>query len=242
MKGSPERLSMVRRVLLILIALSAFSAPATASPIEGNPEDVARMIATYFPKITGTVSAVEGETVLLNLKGHSGLSEGLVLTVFKEGEFFYHPVTKTPLGRHEEELGQIEINALLSDQVTGKIIQAHRPIQAGDLVRISATRIPLGITGLDDLSLPWVSELSLSLKETGRFKMGTEVKAPPYLIVLETLRPDASLIRVKMKNTLTGKLLLDVEIQPNSSQESDLIMEQIQHPRPPPNKTDPDHR
>jgi len=69
--------------------------PAAKTPaaIEGNIDDVARAILTYFPKVTGKIVSQKGKEIIVDLGGKRGLSKGTLLTVFRKKESFHHPLT-----------------------------------------------------------------------------------------------------------------------------------------------------
>jgi hypothetical protein len=216
-----------------------------ASPVTGQPDDIARLILTYFPKVSGSIFKVEGDRVFFKFSPENGMSngisQGLLFTIFQEGEPFFHPVTKVPIGRHEQEIGVVEINSVAADGVTGTIIHANRQIQIGDPLRTSAARIPVAIAQANrDRPSFMIGELFSALKETGRFKLDlmpplstlkeAQQRHNHYLIIIATMSEEGSPVtNVQMKNTLTGGILLEMDFKISPSDQSDLILEQLQH-------------
>ncbi len=237
------------RLLLSLLFCSLFSlvfSPngfATIDPgvVQGNIDDIAKTVLTYFPKVAGTVVSVDGETVIVNLGKEKGVSKGVLLTVYREEEPFYHPVTGVPLGRFEEEVGTVEVEQIEGDHLNARKITPGESIRAGDGVRISAARIPVGITSLSPGGPDFLAtELVSALSETGRFRVDS---LPPqssasdaftrknlYLIRLAASKVEGQfLVELEIQNTQTGQSLSKMAVQIVQSEESDLILEHLQY-------------
>ena len=221
-----------------------FALPAEAAAqkaIEGNIDDIAKTIQTYFPKVVGKVVSAEGESIKVDLGRGSGISEGILLTVFREKEPFNHPVTGIPLGTFEDEVGTIEVTQVDDHQSKATRVHSAKAIEAGDRVRIPGTRIPVAISLASAESQPFLmNELVSALTDTGRFRI--DVLTPQssleeaskrndrYLIQLATSQADKNfLLNLKVQNTATGKSLSDMEVKISQSQESDLILEHLQY-------------
>lgn len=208
--------------------------------IEGNIDDVAKTVATYFPKVLGKVVRVDDDFVEVNLGRREGFSKGTLLIVYREGEPFTHPLTGRVLGRFEEELGLIEVWQFKEEGLTTKIVKSSGSIRAGDLVRIPATKIRLGVSiseGTEDFLM---DELVSALLETRRFRVDSlpsQASAKDalkrnnhYLIKLETSRMgERFLMNLQIHNTESENLLTKMEILINQSEESDLILEHLQY-------------
>jgi len=209
--------------------------------IQGNIDDIAKTVLTYFPKIKGTVASVDQETVTVRLGNERGVTKGVLLTVYREKEPFYHPVSGIELGRFEEEVGTIEMDRVEGDLLKARKIFPGDSIRAGDLVRIPAARIPLGVTSLSSEGPDFLTtELVSALSETGRFRVDL---LPPqtnadealkrnklYLIRLTTTKEeDRFLMKLELQNTRTGKSLSEMTVQVVQSEESDLILEHLQY-------------
>lgn len=209
--------------------------------VQGNIDDIAKTVLTYFPKVNATVTAVESEIVTVDLGKERGITRGVLLTVYREKEPFYHPVTGVQLGRFEEEVGTIEVDQVEGDHLKARKISTAEPIRAGDLVRLSAARIPVGVTSLSSDGPDFLAtELVSALSETGRFRVDLlPVKTNPddafkrnklYLIRLTTSKEEGRfLMKLEIQNTQTGKSLSEMTVQVVQSEESDLILEHLQY-------------
>jgi len=207
--------------------------------IEGNIDDVAKAVATYFPKVLGKVIRIDGDSVEVNLGRREGFSRGTLLTVYREGEAFIHPRTGRVLGRFEEKLGLVEVIELKAGSLTTVIVKSSGAIREGDLVRIPATRIRLAISIYEGDEDFLMDELVSALLETRRFRVDS---LPPkssendalkrnnhYLIKLETSRTgERFLMNLQIHNTESESLLTKMDILINQSEESDLILEHLQ--------------
>lgn len=230
-----------RRCLWVFSLLVSFAHPAFAARgIEGNIDDVARAILTYFPKVSGKVTAVHGTAVEVRVESGQGLSEGVLLSVFREGETFHHPVTEVPLGRFENQVGIIEITRFEPPNLTAKNIDPIKKIEEGDLVRLPSTRIPLAIATRSEKAHVFLqSELAAALADTGRFQidilsLGGDFKTAldqknRYYIALVTDQIDGNFsMNLNLQNTATGKQLANLDILIRQSEKSDLILEHLQ--------------
>lgn len=212
----------------------------TPAAIEGNIDDVARAILTYFPKVTGTIVSLEEKEIKIDLGGKQRLSKGTLLTVFRKEEHFHHSVTNVPLGQFEKELGTLEVEHFKSPHLLTRSITPDSEIQAGDLVRITATRIPLAVSLSSDTGHSFLMhELISALTDTGRFKItslspGVDLNTAKkdgnhYHIQLATSRKeDRFSMDLQIQNTFTGTVLAKLSILIQQSEESDLILEHLQ--------------
>lgn len=226
----------LRALLWVLFTGPAFAAPV----IEGNIDDVARAILTYFPKVTGTVTAAHDTRIEVRIESGQGLSEGVLLSVFREGETFHHPVTDVPLGHFEDPVGVIEVIGFEAPRLTAKNIDPSKKIEVGDLVRLPSTKIPLAIATRSENDPVFLqNELAAALVDTGRFQMdvlspGADFKAASdrknrYHIALATDQMDGTFsLNLKIQNTATGKQLANLDILIQQSEKSDLILENLQ--------------
>ena len=236
------KVSLILFLLLILPA-NGFSLPAEAggAAIEGNIDDIAKTIQTYFPKVDGKVIGVDGERIEADLGKESGTSVGILLTVYREKGPFHHPVTGVALGKFEEEVGTIEVAEIGDHRLIAKKVQSAKPIEVGDHVRIPGTRIPLAVSLASAESQTFLmNELVSALTDTGRFRI--DVLSPQatreeaakknarYLIQLATSQTDGTfLVSLHLQNTETGKSLSDMDVKISQAQGSDLILEHLQY-------------
>jgi hypothetical protein len=230
------------KVGAIFILLLLFSPPGEgrAAPIQGNIDDIAKVVLSYFPKMTGKVTSVEGDRLRIDVGGEKGLSEGALLTVYRLKEPFFHPVTGAPLGRYEETVAMVEVAQTESNDIVGQVVHADEKVLAGDLARLSAARIPVAVSMASEGPNFLMTELASALSETGRFKIDSlSPNATPeealkrhdlYLIQVSTARSgEKFLMNLKIQNTQSGKLLSSIEAEINASPESDLILEHLQY-------------
>src|SRR5581483_11039675 len=235
--------------LLLIVPADGFSLPAEVAgggtagraPIEGNIDDIAKTIQTYFPKVNGKITAVEGDRVEADLGRESGTSVGILLTVYREKGPFYHPVTGVVLGKFEEEVGTIEVAEIDDRHLIANKVRSASPIQVGDYVRIPGTRIPMAVSLTSSESQIFLmNELVSALTDTGRFRI--DVLSPQstreeaakknarYLLQLATSEAnDVFFVKLNLQNTETGKSLSDMEVKVSQAQGSDLILEHLQY-------------
>ena len=228
----------------ILLLLFLMMSPVNGRPapvMEGNIDDVAKVVLSYFPKVDGKVVSIDEESLEIDMGREKGLSEGVLLTIYREKEPFYHPVTGVALGRFEETVATVEATRVEQGRLRARIIRSTRPVSTGDLARLSKVKIPIAVTtapseGEDIL----MAELAASLSETGRFRVDP---LPPQATVKEAAdRRNLYLIRVsaskkedqfvmglQIQNTETGAVLSEMEARIHPSGESDLILEQLQY-------------
>ncbi|HIE64342.1 MAG: hypothetical protein ABGX83_09665 [Nitrospira sp.] len=208
--------------------------------IEGSIDDVAKAVATYFPKVLGKVIRIDGDFVEVSLGKREGFSKGTLLTVYREKEAFIHPLTGRVLGKFEEELGLIEVREFKEESLTTKIVKTSGAIREGDLVRITATRIRLAVSIYEGDEAFLMDELVSALVETRRFRVDSlpaqasenaaRKRNNHYLIKLETSRTGKKfLMNLQIHNTESESLLTKMDILINQSEESDLILEHLQY-------------
>ncbi|MBI1822947.1 MAG: hypothetical protein HY201_02420 [Nitrospirae bacterium] len=223
--------------LVVLLPMGA-NAAALSENGTGNVDDIAKALVTYFPKVTGKVTSVNQETVMIQAENATGLSEGVLLSAYREGEVFYHPVTDVALGHFEEETALLEVTKVERGQITARAISTQTPV-IENLVRLTAARIPIGISsGVVEGDRYLLNELKLALEATGRFAVTV---LPPlatfedvaregnlYLITF-TANPSPISVKVVMQNVKTGKIVSDMESVLQASNESDTILESLQY-------------
>ena len=86
-----RKLNILFRVFLLTVLIAAAAVPSRA---DEDPVNKARdAVLGYFVPVSGNVEGVSGETVRVRLEGKVDIPANVRLTVFREGEPFYHPVT-----------------------------------------------------------------------------------------------------------------------------------------------------
>lgn len=161
-------------LLAVLMAVSPVQSRANEDPVNKARDAV----LGYFVPVSGTVEGVDGETVRVRLEGEGDIPAKVRLTVFKEGEPFYHPVTSEKIGNTELLAGRIE----LKEKEGGGLYLAglkSGKVETGDRVRLASSRIKLAF--FQERKSDWaISELFYNgLKESGRFEI-LESYTPSY--------------------------------------------------------------
>lgn len=238
MKSTTKRLKQAACALCSILCLA--SSALSAQGIEGNIDDVARAILTYFPKVTGKVTATHQNEIEVQIQSGQGLSEGVLLSVFREEEAFHHPVTNVPLGRFEGHVGIIEVIRFEAPRLIAKSIDPLIKIEVGDLVRLPSTKIPVAISTRSKNDHAFLqNELAAALLDTGRFQIdplspGTDMNTAlnqknRYYIELTTDRVDGVFsMHLQLQNTATGTQLANLDVMIHQSEQSDLILENLQ--------------
>jgi hypothetical protein len=161
-------------LLMLFMVVSSVTAQTDEDPINKASDAV----LGYFVPISGTVEGVSGETVRVRLEGEGDVPGKVRLTVFKEGEPFYHPVTNEKIGNTEFTTGRIEIKEKEPDGFYIAGIKSGKA-ETGDRVRLVSSRIKIAF--FQERKSDWaLSELFYNgLKESGRFEI-LESYTPSY--------------------------------------------------------------
>lgn len=128
-------------------------------------------VLSFFQPVIGEVGRFKGDTVNVIVGDEIILEEGVRLSVFREGDPFYHPTTKELIGRTEDFVGVIEIRGK-DNKDDGYICTVVRgEVKSGDIARITASKVKLAF--FQDRGSDWsISEAFFSsLKDTGRFNI-----------------------------------------------------------------------
>ena len=233
---------------LLAFVLLVFVWVGIGRPAEvvANLDDIAKAVESFFPKVSGNVTKVEGPEIVFDLGRESGISPGLVLAVYRLGEVFNHPLTGEPLGRFEETLGRVEVMNVEEHDSVGVLLEPNSRVAAGDGIRLTGGRIPLAVvSGPSKISQIVAREFSVSLSEIGRFRVLKEgeeagsgsdpVGSARALGADYLLRIDADSLnravsfKMSLVSTPKGSEIghLDARVEPSSK--SDLILENIQN-------------
>lgn len=161
-------------LLAVLIAVSAAPSGAGEDPVNKVRDAVIR----YFVPVSGTIESVAGEMVMVRLEGEGDIPGKARLTVFEEGEPFYHPVTNEKIGNTEFEVGRIEIKEKADGGLYIAGLKSGKA-EVGNTIRIASSRIKLAF--FQDRKSDWaLSETFYNgLKESGRFEI-LEVYTPSF--------------------------------------------------------------
>jgi hypothetical protein len=152
-------------------------------------ERLSSEIVNLFPKVDGDVVKVEGNQIFITLGAPDNIHEGMVLSVFRKGDEFKHPLTGVVLGRFEDDLGTLIINKVSETYSSGtvRLTKATVNVRPGDRVRITKGKIQLAIFPIKGDLPTWVSreELNerfrLALEQTGRFQVTAADNVRVYL-------------------------------------------------------------
>lgn len=123
---------------IIIGLLFIFGAPITA-PAEETPFDILiKKTSSLFSPMRGDILTGDEESVTLNIGSNNGVMAGMRLTVFREGDHFYHPVTREDLGKIEKRVGTIAVIAVSGNSARCRVIKGEA--KSGDFARISALK------------------------------------------------------------------------------------------------------
>ncbi len=184
--------------VIVLLLLSLLVSPAFADKPLGPEEftsldELAYAVATYFPKVQGGVTAVQGDRLTIALGEKNGLMPGMVLTVWRDGRDILHPVTKAVIGRVEDEVGTIEVVSVKDTTSIAVMKKQVREPKAGDRARITPKKINIGILPLRSDRPEIIQGLAERLGELGRFTVLGNDKVSAFL--KDRKQFDASLIK-----------------------------------------------
>ena len=112
------------------------------------------------------------------------------LDLFREGEDLVSPSTGEVLGRVEQDLGDVMVTQVAETYAVARLTWPTEGgrVQAGDQVRITAGRIPLGLLPATDLSgrampLDAIADaMQQSLSATGRFQVVPRARLAMWLL------------------------------------------------------------
>jgi len=196
---------------------------------------LAKKFASTFPQVEGYIVSVKGRELFLDLKYGDNIADGNIMTVFREGEEFRHPLSGEVLGRFEEEIGKIEITRITEKYSNARVVSElkGKKVEVGDKVRITATRIKIAVLPFvnkskQDLDTDTITEEMVNaLKETQRFEIYDKDKFQVALlennIDIKNFLPSRDLVRIKqiassdfllvnITRDLKGKQVVDSEI------------------------------
>ncbi len=184
--------------VIVMLVITLLSSPASADKALGPEEfasvdELAYAIASYFPKVQGSVTAVQGDRLTLALGEKNGLMPGMVLTLWRDGREIIHPVTKAVIGRAEDEIGTIEVVSVKDATSIAVMKKQLKAPQAGDKARITPKKIGLAILPLRNDRPELIQNLTGRLGELGRFTVLGNDKVDSFL--KDKKQRDVGLIR-----------------------------------------------
>jgi hypothetical protein len=241
--------------ILLFLSIGENTEALSKNP-SGNMDDLAKTLVTYFPKVTGTVVSIASDQVEIQTQNESGLSLGVLLSVYQPGAPFYHPITKAVLGHFEEEMGELEVIGIEPGRVTARMIKTGAQMVPGSLVRLSAAKILAIVVShapkenVQERFL--VTEFASALAETGRFTVETfyseeTSEAIPsdknaYWISFSASAHSSGdsgassnrisrfyTLHIQMKNLKTRQMISEISADLQASDASDSIVESLQY-------------
>jgi len=115
------------------------SATALGSSLNALKDD----ILSYFVPLTGNVSSVVGQSVVIDKGRAASVKAGMRITAFKEGAPFIHPVTKEQMGNVQMPVGTFEVVAAENVSSKGSVLSGRPEDFAGAKIKIPARKIRL---------------------------------------------------------------------------------------------------
>ena len=110
------------RIGLAALLILASGAMAQDGDSPAALKRIVSQIESLFPPVEGTVVAVDGKTLTLDLKLGQPVNKGDRLKLLRYGKAIVHPVTKEKLGREETDLGEVEILDVRRDYSLARIL------------------------------------------------------------------------------------------------------------------------
>lgn len=194
---------MIWYSIVLLLALT--SCVVWASERDASGDDSRNAVDTikegvlgYFQPLSGRIAESDSGLAEVELEKGLDVKKGTRISVFREGEPFYHPVTNELIGKSEDFTGRIEIMGTASPEGVYPCKIVEGDVKAGDIVRITSSKIKLAF--FQDRRANWsLSEVfHKALKDSGRFDLiesFTDSYEPEHLSRLASaLGADAVLI------------------------------------------------
>jgi len=152
------------------------SGPAAApAPVAAPLTALVDQLLDLFPKVTGEIVEVRGDTLTIDAGKKDGVQPGLELEIYREGREIKHPRTGEVLGRAEEPLGRIRVSEAQEafSLATAPVSSGVKP---GDRFRASAGKVNIVLLPLlggvrEGLVEAATQELVERLGATGRFRV-----------------------------------------------------------------------
>jgi len=161
---------MKRLILFIALGIFLFSADISHPESVAEPvHSVVKEVLSYFPPVKGVVEDVKGNDATVLIESDTPLKKGTRLSVFREGDPFYHPVTGERLGKTESSVGRLKVIEKQDGSYRCSIINGD--IMKGDRVRITSSRVK--IVFFQERNADWAlsEEFYTLLKDTNRFEI-----------------------------------------------------------------------
>jgi hypothetical protein len=129
---------------------------------------------------------------------------GMRLKVLREGEPFYHPVTKELIGKFEATVGSVEITEVRDGGATGEIVEGEA--KEGDKVRISDVKVRLLFCQARTVGWSLADDYYRKLKATGKFEMvDTALETADEAKVLDAAKKQGAQAAIILTSKEAGK-------------------------------------
>ena len=183
-----------RHVLRLAVLILSFAMVGPAFATDGPPpqmastlQELAFVVGTLFPRLDGSVTAVQGAAVEIDRGLNQGLRPGLVLTVTRLGTTFRHPLTGVVLGDTEMRLGVLIIEHASAEHAVGRFIgeagATTAIVQPGDRVRTDDGLLPVALASTATSQVV-TARFREALEESGRFQLRSFTPAVPVPVLL----------------------------------------------------------
>src|SRR5688572_15001336 len=177
------KLKTVSAVLALFVSVSArvASAQVTSTPapptVPGGGAPITALVdqlLDLFPKVSGEVIEVQGDTLTLDKGQRNGVVPGLELELYREGREIKHPRSGEVLGRTEEPLGRTRV-ASVQDSFS-QAATTTSGVKPGDRYRAPSAKVNLVLLPLlggvrENLVEAAIQELTERLNASGRFRV-----------------------------------------------------------------------
>jgi hypothetical protein len=195
----------VRRIVFVMLTFFIM-----VSVVHGEDDPIKKLAAdtvAYFNPVVGTITHVEGKAVVMGFSEKEVPRSGMRLKVLREGEPFYHPVTKELLGKFEATVGSVEITDVKAGGATGEIVEGEA--KEGDKVRISDTKVRLLFCQAKTVGWSLADDYYRKLKATGKFEMvDTALETAEEAKVMEVAKKKGAEAAIILTSKESGKKTL----------------------------------
>jgi hypothetical protein len=192
----------VRRIVFAMLTFVIM-----VSVVHGENDPITKLAAdtaAYFSPIVGTITHVEGKTVTMEFSEKEVPKAGMRLKVLREGEPFYHPVTKELIGKFEATVGSVEITDVQEDGAKGEIVEGEA--KEGDKVRISDVKVRLLFCQARKVGWSLADDYYRKLKATGKFEMvDTALETADEAKVLDAAKKQGAQAAIILTSRESGK-------------------------------------
>jgi hypothetical protein len=206
-------------IAFLILGSYTFADNAEETPLQSPSaglDEIAKGMASLFPKVEGKVLSVEENTIGIDIGTRNGILPQMRLTIFREGEEFFHPITKAVMGRFEINLGLLEIKEVMEETSVGLILEGREGIKTGDKVRITSGRIRMAVVLAEGVDKDKVGAFYEALETTGRFRVieDEKVKASMGKEGFKTLESKDVIKRLGKTLDVEGMVFLEIRPTP----------------------------